>query len=73
MPFLPTELRQQLGLPTSCPSWEDIQQAAAAQGLHFDPHTMALTPANTLEGKTFQQVKDSKKARAAAIKALQQL
>jgi hypothetical protein len=73
MPFLPVELRLQLGLVTSSPSLEDIHQAAAAQGLNFDPHTLQLSPANTFEGRTFAGVKATRAKRTAAVKALQEL
>jgi hypothetical protein len=44
MPFVPPEIRQQLNLVTSTPALEDVHQAAAAQGLQFDPHTFELSP-----------------------------
>jgi len=45
MPFLDVSLRQALGLVTSCPSAEDITQAAAKHGWHWDPVSHQLTPA----------------------------
>lgn len=72
MPFLDTALRQQLGLVTSCPSEEAIAAAAAARGLHFCPHTLTLTPASTLEGRSYQQVKTSRARRKTAVQAIEQ-
>lgn len=45
MPFIDAALRQQLQLATNTPTLEDLHRAAAERGLQFDPHTMALSPA----------------------------
>ena len=76
MPFLPVELRLQLGLVGSCPSSEDIAAACADRGLRLqDGQLVKAGPADSssLEGRTFAGVKASRAKRTAAVKALQDL
>lgn len=71
MRSLPVSIRQTLDLVNiPDPSLEAIHQAAAAKGLHFDPHSMTLT---TPEGLPFLQPNPLTARRNAAIRALQQL
>lgn len=76
MPFIGPELRQALGLMTSCPSQEDIDAAAAARGLQLrDGVLVPAGPADnsSLQGLSFAEAKASRAKRTAAVKALQQL